>query len=320
MTLNTFADVEHRYHATNQLRSPKGKQYDVRPLGSRRRTWERIARIDDNCYVLTEGYYAADPYPPSPHYSPVRDLFTVDDFLHYAPIVWRRQPDGTETVTISNAGWMASTTHSRHWFLARYLPKGVVLYTPARDGKHYLNINTPLQERRYLPLRNDMTREHVAKYKALNYYVPRRVKIRDTAPTITLQRTGEGVWKILTDKYPEPFRRIDKAAKAEYAADIKEFREWAFAIAPLLPTGSAASESTAPFSRAMSRSDCPHTFARQTLAGDDPVLRLAMLYYIVLKTSAATSWRDAPVCMDTLKSGFTRTLNALCGWNITTEE
>jgi hypothetical protein len=44
------------------------------------------------------------------------------------------------------------------------------------------------------------------------------------------------------------------------------------------------------------------------------------LYYIVLKTAAASSWGDAPVCMDTLKRGFTRTLNALCGWNITTEE
>jgi hypothetical protein len=323
MTLNTFADVEHRYHATNQLRSDRGKRYDIRPLDSRERPWERIARIDDNCYVLTEGGYGADPLPAG-WGGELRALHTAEDFPRYAPIVWRRQTDGTETVTISNVGWIYSTVHSRHRFLDRWLPNGIVLDKSGRDGKHHIVINVPTQERRYLPIRKGVPCAVYDHYTKNRYRYDRLARGVDGL-TITAQRTGDGVWKILTNPHAEPHRRVDTAAKAEYAEDIKAFREWALAIAPVLPVDRIACRDAAeklrtalPGSSYRIRTGEQREFMRGILRSDDGDMRICLLYHLMVRTDAIR--RDVnTVDMDTFKRGFSRVLNRECGWNITVE-
>jgi hypothetical protein len=47
--INSFADAEARYADTKPIR---GNNMDMRPLGKRSRKWERVLKIDDNCYAL----------------------------------------------------------------------------------------------------------------------------------------------------------------------------------------------------------------------------------------------------------------------------
>jgi hypothetical protein len=49
--INSFADAEARYADTKPIR---GNNMDMRPLGKRSRKWERVLKIDDNCYALLE--------------------------------------------------------------------------------------------------------------------------------------------------------------------------------------------------------------------------------------------------------------------------
>jgi hypothetical protein len=50
--INSFAEAEVRWNDTKPIR---GKEVDMRPLGKRHRKYERIAKIDDNCYALLDG-------------------------------------------------------------------------------------------------------------------------------------------------------------------------------------------------------------------------------------------------------------------------
>jgi hypothetical protein len=50
--INSFAEAEVKWNDTKPIR---GKEVDMRPLGKRHRKYERIAKIDDNCYALLDG-------------------------------------------------------------------------------------------------------------------------------------------------------------------------------------------------------------------------------------------------------------------------
>ena len=57
--LMSFDKVAAAYDAIKPLRG-KHKNDNVRPIGDRARRWERIKKINNNCYVLTDGYYTGD--------------------------------------------------------------------------------------------------------------------------------------------------------------------------------------------------------------------------------------------------------------------
>jgi hypothetical protein len=51
---NSFDDVVSEYNKTVPIRGAR-KAEDLRPLGQRRKWWERIIKVNENTYVLDDG-------------------------------------------------------------------------------------------------------------------------------------------------------------------------------------------------------------------------------------------------------------------------
>ncbi len=119
--LTTFDRVAAHYEYTKPLRGKHAKD-DVRPLGDRARKWERIKKVNNNCYVLTDGYHTGDDVFGSSSYGgKARGKPTEADIINLSPIVWRKHKDGTETIKVRNATGQGAHT-SRYSFLDRHLP------------------------------------------------------------------------------------------------------------------------------------------------------------------------------------------------------
>ena len=113
--INSFADAEARYADTKPIR---GNNMDMRPLGKRSRKWERVLKIDDNCYALLEYGTGSDTdWQGEPNGT------TREEVRMLAPILWERHPDGTETVRIRNEVY--SHSQGRYSFLYRAMPNGL---------------------------------------------------------------------------------------------------------------------------------------------------------------------------------------------------
>ena len=111
--LNTFDNVVATYESITPIRCTKNNDNvdgfkDRRPLGMRRYWWERIVKISDNCYLLSDGSWARDD---------------AEFHMQTAPIVWERKEDGDYLTVRSHMRGYISV--SRYWFLSRNLPNGM---------------------------------------------------------------------------------------------------------------------------------------------------------------------------------------------------
>jgi hypothetical protein len=128
--INSFYEAEYMYRNIKPLRGKRASQ-DIRPLGTgsdRRYSWNRIVKINDNKYALTDGnniYFAGDK----------------DSIADTSPIVWERKLDNDNrlnvyTLTIRN-NWNHGSAISRYKFLQRWLPRDMS-FTYSKSGKHYI--------------------------------------------------------------------------------------------------------------------------------------------------------------------------------------
>jgi hypothetical protein len=226
--IDTFRAAEAAYNSITPLRGAQNADKDIRPLGQRRRKHERIVKISRNCYALTCGWhpgeenwarwYACGSYVP-----------TLKDMAKYAPIVWRKHKDGTETITVRN-GIGGGIHTSWYEFLRVYLPwslsfdlKGGLQYIVANDVPHYLP--------------KGLT---VPKVAAVGMPAYRREKYQTTEDhaALTFKMQDGKVCGLVggAQAAPKPpKRRVNKALKAELKPHIDAFRDWAMAITPMLP-------------------------------------------------------------------------------------
>jgi hypothetical protein len=241
---STFAEVVTWYERTKPLRGEANKDKNIRPLGDRSRKWERIVKIDDNCYALSDGYHYGDDifrcWYRNTEYNP-----TPKDMAFYAPIVWRKHKDGTETVTLRNGAGPGLHT-SRYQFLWRHTPNGLGFTAGNRDGKQYITVNrgTP-QGKIFLakgttvprPVWEDVQNELA---KRTGNHVPRWIgwqRVKDDGVALTFKRTDKG-WEFASGGKPIPAplrKRVDLDIKAKLKPHIDAFREWLVAIGPLIP-------------------------------------------------------------------------------------
>jgi hypothetical protein len=128
--INSFAEAEVKWNDTKPIR---GKEVDMRPLGKRHRKYERIAKIDDNCYALLDGGTGCNS-TWSGHYNTV----TWAEVRMLAPILWERHADGTETVRVRNESSTHGHAQQRYSFLQRAMPRGLGWVN--RNGKHFIRI------------------------------------------------------------------------------------------------------------------------------------------------------------------------------------
>jgi hypothetical protein len=204
MQMNTFDKVASYYDRIKPVVSVHHKREDdVRPLGDRRRKWERIIKVDADTYALSHNYSI---------------LYSVPVDAHKAPhsILWHRAEDGTETVTVT----LGNRRHdvSMFNFLTTYLPTGLDFLRP-RDGKKYIRASVSAGECKTYFLQNTGGRTLTFNSVVSNSLVFRRV--------------GD-LWELISKEIPKPKRRVDKEAKAALKPAINEFWNWACIVAPML--------------------------------------------------------------------------------------
>ena len=223
----TFAQIAALYENTAPVREAKGvgTVRDLRPVGDRNRKWERIHKISKNCYVLSCDWGYSGTHTAGPG-----DMESEADFIKLAPIVWRKHKDGSATVTVRN-----SSTHRADWsrckFISQMLPHGLGFIS--RGVAHYIRC---AGEDVYLAKSRTLPAGHYIVMHDANKEV---WTTRDDGVSITFrQAAGETAFSYVSGGKPTPKApklRVDTKAKQAMKDSIATFRDWAFAMYPMLP-------------------------------------------------------------------------------------
>lgn len=132
MRLNTFDEVVSWYDRTAPIRGAR-KAWDLRPIWDRKRWWERIIKVDDNTYALSDGNSA---YSTRGKEATEETLVGVGrEALLVAPIVWMRRKGG-DYVRIRGCVNYGGAI-SRYAFLNQYLPTGLT-HSYNSNGVHWI--------------------------------------------------------------------------------------------------------------------------------------------------------------------------------------
>ena len=229
---NSFEYIAELYASIKPLVSKlHTREQDIRPIGDRNRKHERIAKINDNCYVLQDGHHSGDDAFPCYYYrnDDVTLKPTEAEVLKLAPIVWRKHRDGSQTITIRN-GTGGGAHMSRYSFLDRHLPQGLEFLIT--NGKQFVV--------------NDANRYYLAKSNTVAEYALRPegkrgvMTSRDDGVSLTFKRITKYpmCFEFVSGgkAIPKPPKQIvDKKAKAKMKDDIIAFRNWASITFPMLP-------------------------------------------------------------------------------------
>ena len=228
-TLNTFDKVAAHYDAIKPLRG-KLAPHNVRPIGDRARKWERIKKINNNCYLLMDGYHSGDDVFRGWNTNTNEVGPTEAEMINLAPIVWRKHRDGTTTIKVRNGTGQGAHT-SRYSFLDRHLPHGLRFII--RNGKHFIKANGTEY---YLAKSKTVAKHTVPKSEHKNRFNS-YLTARDDGVALTFRVHHHDISFVDGGKpLPVPPKvRVDKEAKAKMKDAIAEFRDWAFTMYPLLP-------------------------------------------------------------------------------------
>lgn len=242
--LDSFDEVAAKYASTPVLKSKDHPvEQDIRPIGARRRKWERIIRVSPNTYALSCGG----------HYDPVfcwgwdekiKDYpLRPQDTARLAPIVWRKHKDGTETITIRNGqgDWQHNSVYS---FLSRALPREL-WFRINRQGRQAI-YNRAEGKEYYLPKTKTVPR-HVYEYfksqLGINGGDWYKRHMRDCMVdfdnmSLTFKRTEEGKFELIGEAPKEMVKkvRVDLMGKKKFKPYIDEVYSWATTMYPLMRT------------------------------------------------------------------------------------
>lgn len=326
---NSFEYIAELYASIKPLVSKlHTREQDIRPIGDRNRKHERIAKINDNCYILQDGYHTGDDAFPAYYYrnDDVTLKPTEAEIIKLAPIVWRKHRDGSQTITIRN-GTGGGAHMSRYSFLDRHLPQGLEFLIT--NGKQFVV--------------NDANRYYLAKSNTVAEYALRPegkrgvMTSRDDGVSLTFKRITKYpmCFEFVSGgkAIPKPPKQIvDKKAKAKMKDDIIAFRDWASITFPMLPKNDReyrmrlVTELSEQTNKAFNLYtwNVVDTFAgqfelsRNIISDDDHPLRLHLAYFLF---SSIEDIYDED--MDTAKNRayvmttFNRRINKVCNFTKT---
>ena len=240
--LNSFDEVKAWYEKTPVLKSAQHPvEQDIRPIGNRRRKWERIIKVTENCYVLSCGGHADPVFCWGWSSDKQKDFpITPKETAKLSPIVWQKHKDGTETITIRNGHgpWQHNSVYS---FLARALPVGL-WFRINRQGRQAI-YNRSEGEEYYLPKTKTVPRYVYEKYKedaGRNCAWSKRsltTMQRDfDNMSLTFKRTAEGKFELVGEAPKEMVKkvRVDLMGKKRLKTHIGAFYEWVMTMYPLM--------------------------------------------------------------------------------------
>ena len=242
--MDDFNEVETRYNRTKPVISNlHTKEQDVRPIGDRRRKWERIIKLDDNTYVLSHGG-VNDPIFNWGYRADLKDHpLTKKEMMDTAPVLWRRHKDGSETITVRN-GHGDYQHNARYSFLQRALPIRLD-FVQTRVGVQYIRAQGLGQY--YLKKTKTVPRFYVEHHKARLAKSPKdhwarrilnRVVLKNDGFGLTFRREkiGEGNW-VIVGKAPAQeivHTTVNKTAKAELKSHINKLWDWTVTMYPMM--------------------------------------------------------------------------------------
>ena len=331
---DTFDKIAAFYESIKPIRGDKHGGKDVRPLGARRYTHDRIVKISDDCYALSDGWNEGDPifgYLPLGKGKP-----DGTELEFYAPIVWRRHPDGTETIKLRNASGYGAHT-GRYKFLHGHTPRGMGCRVD--NGRQYIVLSTG---GRYF-LAKGMTEPKVsydARAAAIatgrHPYGGKRI-LEDDNASIVLRRDADR-WTLISHggNLVEPRRPrtvVDHDVKGAMKEQIETFRAWVHIVAPMLgitrtnlyeyqvviAEWQKANNAKSGRGWGDFRHRVDADIARKIVADPEHPLRTAMAAFAIYEADLGRVCEDATDVTD-LKSRFNRWINKALGLTKTVTE
>ena len=218
--LNNFNAVASHYAGIKPMISKVHTlEQDVRPLGDRKRKFERVKKFSDNCYAYYDGNGGDNI-----KFWDYGSMHKISDEMHVAlaPIVWTREVGGWNREILRIRNGSGQFAHNgRYSFLTRALPSAFRF--DIDNGKQFIVLN---HERYYLPKSN---------YG--NFY--RRDD--DTAPQVDdekyleFERDMVNGWKIKTNSftYIPPRVLVDKERKKKFKPAMDSYYSWLCVMAPM---------------------------------------------------------------------------------------
>jgi len=227
--LNSFDQVAALYDSVKPMRG-KLKDQDVRPIGDRRRKWERIVKISDDCYLLFDGNGAGDNVDFWTYSTP--NQVSRAEMLALAPIKWER--DGKdEYVTLRNGSGLNWTHSGRYDFLARTCPRSMDV--EVTGGKQFVrNRVFDGEDKHYLP------KSAYFPNGKTNWGQNMDSPAEDDDVYLRFKRDGWSIFSLVSPAFPEPTTRVDKERKAKWKPQLNALYEYACVMTPMLPLGDRA--------------------------------------------------------------------------------
>ena len=230
--MNSFKQLKEWYAQTKPIVSKcHTAEDDVRPVSDRKRKWERMIKVHDNKYAISDG--EAFWYVTNPDHNVYEGAVPMRDVaVHYSPITWYMHK-GVEYLRVRNT-YHSTMGPSFQNFMRCNLPRGMSLHTDnilRVDGAKY-----------YLPRPEYGPWGYIKTY---NPAIPLRTKLDKDYLVFKVTRENPDApyyaqkinYELVTKKFKKPVKRVrvDKKAKAAVRPDLFRMREYIENMSMLFP-------------------------------------------------------------------------------------
>lgn len=301
-----FDRVKAKYESVKPIVSKKSTlEDDVRPIGERRYKTERIIKVDENTYVLSDGVLSAvGSYSQMP----------LEMELQFAPIMVQRREDG-DYIRI-RSGSVGSSWMSRYAFLRAYTPMGMSF--SSAGGTRANEIHTHVDRKVHVLPRMDYQ---------INWSTGAILK--DGGEMLWFKQTSPDTYERVSELYTLKTNKIDRDAKSPYRKHLRDYFNWMCVISPMLISGMenkwrARETAAAEFMEvagdtifvnqyAPMRLPTPElaSLVKDILKDDEHVLRTALTTLILVECNASIKTFSDVDSMKKFRSQYNRLMNKL---------
>lgn len=308
MRFNTFNEVASWYERTKPLISKNHTAAnDVRPIGDRKRKWERIKRIDENTYALLDGNYGNTIW--GVQYAPEHDAWENT----MAPITWMRREDGDFIRIRNHARGGCSVT--RYNFLQYNLPTSM-MFQYSQQGKHWVKARVGSGYEEFALPKCRVGFNHSMK------------QLHDDNIFLMFKVNGDGTFTRVGDKLSVEVQKVDKELKKQWRERLDAFYNYCAAIAPMIDVSWSGKNDYANMLREHlnntpganlsgawirdSRS-VPTDLAREIVMQEDHPLRVAYAAMVIADIGGKRAIESQDDIRQ-IKAGFNRVMNKALGF------
>lgn len=300
-----FDRIRAKYESVKPIVSRKSTLADdVRPIGARRNKTERIIKVDENTYVLSDGVLSSvRSFSPMP----------LEMELQFAPIMVQRRADG-DYIRV-RTGSVQSTWMGRYGFLQAYIPAGMSFSTHSGRANA---IHTHKDAKLHLLPRMDYEVDWSTK-----------TLLRDGGEMLWFKQTSPDTYERTSELYALKTNKIDRDAKSPYRKQLRDYFNWMSVMSPMLLSGMeskwrARDAAVADFidfggdkifanSYVPMRIPTPEMSAlvKDILKDDEHVLRTALVTMVLIECNASLKTFSDVDSMKRFKSRYNRLMNTM---------